>query len=332
MRPCFVFNALPGVVPVLQIFEEIGFWGVQAKDFSAALNAITEPELTVEINSPGGDYFAALAMHNMLRGSGKKITTKIMGVAASAATIVFAAGDVRTMPSNVMMMVHSPASYSCGTADEHRDTAAMLDSVSVGMRAVYARDSALTDEQITTMLATDTWLTAAEALAMGLANEVTDAVVVTASFDAKRAQLPVNVMALFAAKPTPTPPVIAFDAALADQIVSAANAAKLDAYADIFVLNCATLDEAKARMQTAREVQAFCTALKRPDDIAPAIQSGATLQAVRAAMVAKLAASDVHTDTAARIDNTLDAPVKKPVTVESVWAKHRAQSSKNAKS
>ena len=325
MRPCFVFNALSGKSPVLQIFEDIGFWGVQAKDFSAALNAITEPELTVEINSPGGDYFAALAMNNMLRGSGKKITTKIMGVAASAATIVFAAGDVRTMPGNVMMMVHSPSSYSCGTADEHRVAAAMLDSVSVGMRAVYARDSGLTDEQITTMLATDTWLTADEALAIGLATEVTDAVVVTASFDAKRASLPANVMALFTT-PSPALPVAAFDAALADQIVSAATAAKLGAYADIFVLNCATLDDAKTRMQTAREVQAFCTALKRPDDIAPAIQSGATLQTVRAALVAKLAASDVHTNTAIPLDAALDAPVNKPVTTESVWAKHRAQS------
>ena len=74
MRPCFAFsniNAADNSPAVLSIYDEIGFWGVQAKDFIDELRSVQSDSLTVEINSPGGDVFAALAMYNALRASGK---------------------------------------------------------------------------------------------------------------------------------------------------------------------------------------------------------------------------------------------------------------------
>ena len=88
MRPCFAFNAAANGA-TLSIFEDIGFWGVQAKDFRDQLQAVKGDELSVEISSYGGDVFAGLAMYNMLRASGKRVTTKVMSVAASAASVVF---------------------------------------------------------------------------------------------------------------------------------------------------------------------------------------------------------------------------------------------------
>ena len=68
MRPCFKFTAKAGKKPaVLALDEEIGFWGTQAKDFRAQLDAVEGNELVVEINSIGGDVMAGLGIYNMLR-------------------------------------------------------------------------------------------------------------------------------------------------------------------------------------------------------------------------------------------------------------------------
>ncbi len=128
MRPCYTFIAASdNKPPVLSIFDEIGFWGVQAKDFLASLSATPGTDLDVEISSPGGDMFAAVAMYNGLRASGKKITTRVMGVAASAASLVFMAGDNRVMPKNTHLMVHNPWTFAGGNAVELRETADFLD-------------------------------------------------------------------------------------------------------------------------------------------------------------------------------------------------------------
>ena len=93
MRPCFAFAnvaARDKSAAGLSIDDEIGFSGTQAKDFLAALRAVKEAgqtEILVEINSPGGDVFAGLAMYNGLRSIGLKVTSRAMGLVASAATL-----------------------------------------------------------------------------------------------------------------------------------------------------------------------------------------------------------------------------------------------------
>ena len=89
MRPCFAFSAKTATKPaVLAIDDEIGFWGVQARDFRAALDAVEGETLEVQINSVGGDVMAGLGMYNMLRnwaGAGKQITTRVTGMVGSSA-------------------------------------------------------------------------------------------------------------------------------------------------------------------------------------------------------------------------------------------------------
>ena len=123
MRPCFTFTARAGNKPaVLALDEEIGFWGTQAKDFRAQLDAVDGNSLDVEINSPGGEVFAGLGMYNMLRTwaarDGNTLTTRVSGVAASIASVIALAGDKREMPKNAFAMVHSVSSFAWGTSEE----------------------------------------------------------------------------------------------------------------------------------------------------------------------------------------------------------------------
>lgn len=331
MRPCFVFNQADGEKPsVLSIYDEIGFWGTQAKDFQASLSAVTSPAVLVEINSPGGDYFAGLAMYNMLRSSGKTITTKVMGVAASAATIVFAAGDVREMPSNTMLMVHNPANFEGGTAQEHREMADMLDKIAVGARSVYTRNSSLTDEQVTEMLAKDTWLSADEAVEAGLATVVTDGIKATASFDMKRADLPESVRAIYAEAVKEDPPVIEPEPIppnpVSQTIHDLAVAANLQAYAPHLAVACTSVAMAQARIQAATEIVALCQFAKRPEAAGPAIRANKTINEVRASILAELAEAEEDTSNIRKVDQKPGGA--QAGSTASIWNAHRAQSKK----
>jgi ATP-dependent protease ClpP protease subunit len=337
MRPCFVFNQAPDDKPgSLSIYDEIGFWGTQAKDFQASLSAITAKDVHVEINSPGGDYFAGLAMYNMLRSSGKTITTKVMGVAASAATIVFAAGDVREMPKNTMLMVHNPSTWGGGTAQDHREQADMLDKIAVGARSVYVRNSSLTDEDVSAMLEKDTWLSADEALTMGLSTIVTDEIKATASFDMARADLPESVKAIYAKAsqippqsetPAPIPetvPEVIPEGPVATAIHELAVKANLQGYSAFMAIACDSVESAQARIKTASEIVALCNYAKKPEAAGPAICANKTVADVRALILAEFADADVHTSNVRKVDD-------KPVTAQSgstasIWQAHRAQS------
>ena len=335
MRPCFVFNAAPADKPGnLSIMDEIGFWGVQAKDFQAGLSAITAKDIHVEISSPGGDYFAGLAMYNMLRSSGKTITTKVMGVAASAATVVFAAGDVREMPKNTMLMVHNPSTDVGGTAQDHREQADLLDKIAVGARSVYTRNSSLTDEQVTEMLAKNTWLSADEALGMGLATVVTDEIKATASFDMARADLPESVKAIYAKasevpllpEPEPLPEIdFAPEGPVATAIHDLAVKANLKDFSAYMAISCATVEAARVRIQAAGEIVALCNYANKPEAAGPAIRANKAVADVRAAIVAELAEADVHTSTVKKIDPATVQAQLKPVSTASIWASHQSQ-------
>jgi ATP-dependent Clp endopeptidase proteolytic subunit ClpP len=309
MRTCYTFKAAAtaDAADDLDIYDEIGFWGVQAKDFIASLKASSAKSINVGINSPGGDVFAGLAIYNALKGSGKTVNVKVMGIAASAASVIAMAGDTIEMPGNSMMMIHNPWTFTAGNADELREEADVLDKIGAGLTGIYANKSGQPADKIAALLAKDTWLTAAEAKELGLATVVTDDVAAKASFDLARADLPANVAAIYAAaKPKadadpvvdPDPeedPPEPEDHVISDQVVALAKAAGLESHAAIFALACTTVDEAKARIKTAREVVALCAIAKRPDDAAGHIQKNTSVADVRAALVQAQANSDVHT-------------------------------------
>lgn len=336
MRPCFKFNMKDAAKPVLSIYDEIGFWGVQASDFRAQLGAITAKEVTVEINSPGGDLFAGVAMYNMLKAAGKTVNVKVMGVAASAASLVAMAGDTIEMPKNTFMMVHNPMGVSMGNADDMRETAELLDRLGASMVQTYAARTGQPENAIAEMLAVDTWMTADEALAAGFATVVTEDIEATASFDMTKADLPAHIKAVYASA---TPPVektpeeieaerlaqveadrlaaeaaLAANAPVATAVHAAAITAGLTEHADFLAVAASSLEDGNKRVAAAKEIVALGTFAKRPaTEISALVRGGKTVVEARAAIMTAMAAEDVHTNTTKPAPtNTLLPGIKSP--------------------
>lgn len=331
MRPCFAFSNVQAAdsPAVLSIYDEIGFWGVQAKDFVTELGKVQSKSITVEINSPGGDVFAALAMYNALRASGKEVVSKVMGVAASAASLIFMAGDKRVMPKNTHLMIHNPWSFTAGNADELRETAETLDKIGASLKATYAARTGMDEAKLAEMLAKDTWISADEALSDGFATEVTDEVKAKASFDMARADLPENVRAVFAKEEPaqPQPPAPAPSEAIADQVVALAKASGFEAYAADWALKFTKIEDVEASIAVAREVKALCGAVKMADRADAFIKAGKTLDDVRVALVEALASEDEHShvDTTPMSSNkpTNHDASQSAVRTADIWAKRR---------
>ncbi len=169
------------------IFDEIGFFGITAKDFIDELKALGDVErIVVRINSPGGDVFDAIAIHNALKRHKAQIEVTIEGLAASAASIIAVAGDAVLMPDNTMMMIHDPIGVVVGGADDMRRLAEALDRIKTSMVAAYRAKTGLDDDDLGELMAAETWMTAQEAVEKGFADEVLEPVKMAAKFDLSR--------------------------------------------------------------------------------------------------------------------------------------------------
>ena len=160
------------------IYGEIGgdpLWTPEAtgaKDFVDKIGALQVATLNVFINSPGGTMAAGLAMHNALtRHPARKIVT-IDGIAASAASFVAMAGDEIRMPENTLMMMHNASDFCCGTSDDMRRAADVLDKANETIAGVYATRSKLPLNDVLALMSAETWLSATEAKAKGLCDSV----------------------------------------------------------------------------------------------------------------------------------------------------------------
>lgn len=345
MRPCFKFTAKAGKKPaVLALDEEIGFWGTQAKDFRAQLDAVEGNELVVEINSVGGDVMAGLGIYNMLRAwakDGKTVTTRVTGVAASIASIIALAGDKREMPKNTFAMVHQASTFAVGTADDMRDAADTLDKVDGSLRGIYMDRMGVDETKAKEIMAKDTWLTADEAMDLGFATALIEDIKATAKFDLARADLPANVAAIFKAEaepepepqpePEPEPEPELPDTPVAKQIEALATTAGLQAHAATFAVACTTVAEATARITAAKEIVALCAVAKRPDDAAKAIRANQSVEDVRAALIKAMAEADEHTNNAPPARGSQTAGQSGVLSAKAVYEKRAARKQNSRK-
>lgn len=169
------------------IYDEIGAHGVSAKGFLAELGALPEgTPIDLRLNSPGGSVFDAVAIYNAIKRHEGTVTVWIDGIAASAASYVAMAGDEIVMPENAFLMIHDPAGLVMGTAADMRAMAEALDKVGDSLAAGYAAKSGRPADEIAALMAAETWLDAAEALALGFADRLADPVRIAASFDIGR--------------------------------------------------------------------------------------------------------------------------------------------------
>lgn len=173
-RPANAADAGPTRV---DIYEEIGGgggWffdtGVTATDFVNDLAGI-DGDIEVHINSPGGDVFDGLAIYNALAQRKGKVTTVVDGLAASAASFIAMAGQTRIVCPGAMMMIHDAAGLCMGNAADMIGMADLLSKVSDNIADIYARHSGNPAGWRDAMQA-ETWYTADEAVAAGLAHKL----------------------------------------------------------------------------------------------------------------------------------------------------------------
>jgi ATP-dependent protease ClpP protease subunit len=157
---------------VVDIFDEIGYWGTNAADFQRELAAITAPDITVNLNSPGGEIFEGIAIHNALRSHPAAVTVRVAGLAASIASVIALAGDRVIMQPHSQMMIHDGSGFCIGDAREMREMADLLDKQSNNIAAVYAERAGGTVEEWRERMLAETWYSADEAVEAGLADEV----------------------------------------------------------------------------------------------------------------------------------------------------------------
>ena len=162
------------------IAGERSWWGdeVTPRSFAEDLESLNGKDVTVRINSGGGDVFAAHAIHNQLIAYKGKVTVVIDGLAASAATIIAVAGDRIIMPSNALFMIHNPAiglSDYYG-AEELAKAVEALNTIKASIVAAYRKRCKVSAEELAEMMDVETWMGAAECLEKGFVDEINGSV------------------------------------------------------------------------------------------------------------------------------------------------------------
>jgi ATP-dependent Clp protease protease subunit len=164
----------------LLVYEDIGidWWtgeGVTAKTVKDQIDTAGPfTSIVVRINSPGGDAFEGVAIFNVLRAQGKPISVFVDGIAASAASVIAMAGDTRVMGAGAMLMIHNAWGTCVGYAEDMRKMGDTLDKVSAAVGETYVKRAGLTAEKAKELMDAESWLSASEALELGLATGVAE--------------------------------------------------------------------------------------------------------------------------------------------------------------
>lgn len=129
-------------------------------------------DITVWINSPGGDCIAAAQIFNMLKAYDGKVVIKIDGIAASAASVIAMAGDEVLISEVGMLMIHNPATMAMGDHNEMQKAIDMLDEVKESIINAYASKTGLTRAKLSHLMESETWMNANMALELGFVDGI----------------------------------------------------------------------------------------------------------------------------------------------------------------
>ncbi len=144
---------------------------ITPKKFKSELTSGTG-DITVWLNSPGGDVFAASQIYTMLKEYEGKVTVKIDGIAASAASVIAMAGDEIFMSPVAMMMIHNPATIIFGEAADLQGSIKMLNEVKESIINAYEERTRLPRSKISSMMDAETWFSAQKAVELGFADKI----------------------------------------------------------------------------------------------------------------------------------------------------------------
>lgn len=159
---------------VIDIFDAIGYdpWsgGVTAKDISLALKGAGD--VVVNINSPGGDFFEGLAIYNLLRAHPGSVTVNVLGMAASAASLIAMAGNTVRIAESGYIMIHNVWGVVAGNQFDLLDMVEQFKAFDATIVSIYAKITGLPDANLADMMRATTWLAGPDAVEQGFADEL----------------------------------------------------------------------------------------------------------------------------------------------------------------
>jgi ATP-dependent Clp protease, protease subunit len=175
--------AMDGKPPKMYLYDDIGFWGVTAADFVAAM---PQGAFELHINSRGGSVYDGLAIYNAARQHDGEITGVVDGIAASMASVILCACKTRIMAPGSMLFVHDPIADVQGDKDDLAKAMAMLETVGGSLAAIYMQATGTDAETVAGWMAGDTLFSAEAAVAAGLATSLASDLPMAASLDPAR--------------------------------------------------------------------------------------------------------------------------------------------------
>lgn len=161
----------------ISVYDVIGYdyWtgdGVTAKRVAGALRGMGKGPVTVNVNSPGGDMFEGLAIYNLLREHDGEVTVKVLGLAASAASIIAMAGDTVQIARAGFLMVHNTWIAAMGNRNDLREFAEYLEPFDTAMADIYAARTGSDREEMAKLMDAESWIGGSAAIEQGFADEL----------------------------------------------------------------------------------------------------------------------------------------------------------------
>nr|WP_113869641.1 head maturation protease, ClpP-related [Brenneria salicis]NMN90970.1 ATP-dependent protease ClpP protease subunit [Brenneria salicis ATCC 15712 = DSM 30166]RBP57335.1 ATP-dependent protease ClpP protease subunit [Brenneria salicis ATCC 15712 = DSM 30166]RLM28538.1 peptidase S14 [Brenneria salicis ATCC 15712 = DSM 30166] len=177
----------------ISVFDVIGrdYWdeGVTAKRIAGALRAMNGADVTININSPGGDMFEGLAIYNLLREYQGTVTVKVLGIAASAASIIAMAGDEIQIGRGAFLMIHNCWIVAMGNRHDFAELADYLTPFDNAMADIYAARSGLDIDTVLKLMDAESYIGGSDAVKKGLADSLLSADAVSDGDDSPAAAL-----------------------------------------------------------------------------------------------------------------------------------------------
>lgn len=331
------------------VYGEIGAWGITASQFVQDLRAVDDgvSPVIAAFNSVGGDLFDGLAIHNALSRLGERCTGRVDALAASAASVAVCGAHKVVIAANAMLMIHNPWTYAAGDADDFRKVADVLDQTLEAIIAAYKSKAPNIDEpELRRMVNAETWLTATEAVALGLADEVGEGIKVKACLGQgavlqKYQHAPQELLAQLDLDPEADAPVIPApvtdSAGLALMITQRCTTDGIGNLIEPLITFTQLESETivLAALTKAKGINDLCVAARLPEFSAEYVAAGLDAASVRARLFDKL----VSAGRGFEIDNSLPLEVDPPAKVQakqtdapSIWAARQSAQSRSPNS
>jgi ATP-dependent protease ClpP protease subunit len=335
----------PGIE--IQIYGEIGGWGITSANFIRDLKALDDgvSPVVVAFDTIGGDLTDGIAIHNALARLGERGTARIDGACYSAGSVAASGAHRVIMADNALFMIHNPWTFAAGDSGELRALADMMDkALDVTVASYQHRALAIDEPELRRLIAEETWFTAAEAKAAGFVDEVIVGAQIKAShgrpkilnryLHTPQAALDLIHTPAPEPEPEPTPTPEPEPAVLAEQLAADCQAAGLANLTAVLIKASGLKSHAaiKAQLVRAKAVRDLCVLAKLPDEAEQLITDGLDADAARLKLFDKVVSnsSKVELNNKPPLDDHLPVVASKAADPGAIYASRKPNASKGA--